>query len=59
MLCWLCQLLGLRAEKSGRGDSGQGAEKLREPFHLGRDRMGGHERSGVRANWSDDDYFTY
>lgn len=21
--------------------------------------MGGHERSGVRADWSDDDYCTY
>lgn len=20
--------------------------------------MGGHERSGVQANWADDDYFT-
>nr|GFC27620.1 cytochrome c biogenesis CcmF C-terminal-like mitochondrial protein [Tanacetum cinerariifolium] len=28
-------------------------------FHLGRDKMGGHGRSGVRADWSDDDYFTY
>ncbi|PPS15705.1 hypothetical protein GOBAR_AA04875 [Gossypium barbadense] len=25
MLCWQSQLLGLRAEKSGRGDSGRGA----------------------------------
>lgn len=28
-------------------------------FHLGRDKMGGHGRSGVRADWSDDDYFIY
>nr|GEX94828.1 hypothetical protein [Tanacetum cinerariifolium] len=25
----------------------------------GRDKMGGHGRSGVRADWSDDDYITY
>ncbi|KAL9426562.1 hypothetical protein AB3S75_033365 [Citrus x aurantiifolia] len=25
MLCWQSQLLGLRTEKSGRGDSGRGA----------------------------------
>ncbi|GJS68056.1 hypothetical protein Tco_0682621 [Tanacetum coccineum] len=28
-------------------------------FHLGRDKVGGHGRSGVLSNWSDDDYFTY
>jgi hypothetical protein len=33
--------------------------KIRESFHLVRDIMGGHKRSGVRADWSDDDYCTY
>ncbi|GKD80604.1 hypothetical protein Tco_1347443 [Tanacetum coccineum] len=28
-------------------------------FHLRQYKMGGHGRSGVRSDWSNDDYFTY
>ncbi|GJS07326.1 hypothetical protein Tco_0364122 [Tanacetum coccineum] len=54
---------------SQKASPGQGREKqtwglgsgrnLTKGLHLGRDKMGGHGRSGVRADWSDDDYFTY